>query len=99
MSSSKIKKEIECLTRLQGLTGQLEDILIFLKLEGLIDDNQMRSVKQSSDHPKEIQSLLRDLQVRQKFQMLTYEWIVLPVENIIITIVTDMNQKEFIFNG
>lgn len=96
---SRIKKEINCLNRLQELTGQLQDILDFLKLEGLVDDNQVRSIRQSADHPKEIQAILRDLQVRQKIQMLQYEWTVLPVENIIITIITDRNQKEFIFNG
>lgn len=96
---SKLKKEIECLTRLQDLTGQLGDILSFLKLENLIDDNQLKSVKLSADHPKEVQAILRDLQVRQKLQLLQYEWTVLPVENITITIVTDRNQKEFIFNG
>lgn len=96
---NKTKREIECLTRLQGLTGQLEEILQFLKLEGLVDDNQLKSVKQSADHPKEVQIILRDLQAKQKFQLLEYVWTLLPVENIQITIITDHNQKEFIFHG
>lgn len=96
---SKMSKEIQCLQRLQDLTGQLEDILAFLKLEGLVDDNQIRSVKLSPDHPKEIRGILNDLKVRQKVQLLQYEWSVLPVENIAITIITDRNQKEFIFQG
>lgn len=96
---SKVKKEIECLSRLQDLTGQLEDVLTFLKQEGLVDDNQVKSVKLSPDHPKEIRNLLQDLKVRQKVQLLQYEWSVLPVENINLTIITDRNQKEFIYNG
>lgn len=96
--SSKKSKEIECLKRLQELTSQIDDIVMFLKQEGLVDDNQIRSLKQSSDHPKEIQALLKDLQ-SSKLQMLEYTWTVLPVENIRIHIVTDRNQKEFIFNG
>ena len=99
ISNSKRKRESDCLTRLQELTGQLEDILQFLKQEGLVDDNQMRSVKSSADHPKEVQAILKDLQVRQKFQMLTYEWSVLPVENISIMILTDRDSREFIFHG
>lgn len=74
-------------------------ILQFLKQEGLVDDNQMRSVKNSSDHAKEVQAILRDLQVKNKLQLLEYEWSVLPVENIKITIITDRDSKEFIFNG
>ena len=97
--SSKIKREVECLTRLQGLTSQLEDILMFLKLEGLIDDNLIKTVKNSPEHAKEVQQILRDLQVRQKLQLLEYEWAVLPVENIRILIVTERDSKEFSFNG
>lgn len=97
--SSKVTREIQCLNRLQETTGQLEDILAFLKLENLVDDNQIKSVKLSSDHPKEIRGILQDLKVRQKLQLLQYEWSVLPVENITITLITDRNQKEFSFNG
>lgn len=97
--SSKVKREVECLTRLQGLTSQLEDILMFLKLEKLVDDNQLRSVKNAADQPKEVQQILRDLQVREKLQLLEYEWAVLPVENIRILIVTERNSKEFTFIG
>lgn len=97
--TTKTKREIECLSRLQELTSQMEDILIYLKLEGLVDDNQMKSIKLTPDRPKEVQAILKDLQANGKLQMLTYEWSVLPVENITITIITDRNQKEFIFTG
>lgn len=96
---SKVKREVECLHRLQELTGQLEDILVFLKLEGLVNDNQIKTVKLSSDHPKEVRHILQDLKVRQQIQLLQYEWSVLPVENITVTIITDRNQKEFSYNG
>lgn len=97
--ASKLKREIECLQRLQDLTGQLEDILQFLKLENLVNDNQLKTVKLSADHAKEVQSILRNLQIEGKLQLLEYQWNVLPVENITIAIITDRNQKEFIFNG
>ncbi len=96
---SKRTNQILCLQRLQETTSQLEDILQFLKLEGLVDDNKLKSVKMSPDHPKEVQAILRDLQVREKLQLLQYEWSVLPVENILITIITERNSKEFSFNG
>jgi hypothetical protein len=92
---SKVSKEIECLTRLQGMTGQLEELLQFLKLEGLVDDNQMKSVKLAADHAKEVQGILRDLSKSGKIQLLQYEWTILPVETIVVTVVTDRNQKEF----
>jgi aryl-alcohol dehydrogenase-like predicted oxidoreductase len=94
-----MKREVDCLLRLQELTAQLEDIIIFLKQEGLVDDNAIRHIKASSDKAKDIRSLLNDLKIKQKLQLLQYEWSVLPAENIIITIITDRNQKEFSFNG
>lgn len=88
-----------CLQRLQEMTNQLGDILVFLKQENLIDEQKIKSVTTSPEYPKELQVILRDLQVRQKFQLLEYEWNLLPVENIRIFIVTDRDQKEFIYNG
>ena len=90
--------QILCLQRLQDTTGQLVDILEFLKQELLVDDAQMKSVKQGADHAKEIQSILKDLQARNKLQLLEYEWNILPVENILITIITERNQREFTYN-
>ena len=90
--------QINCLQRLQDTTGQLEDMLQFLKLEGLVDDNQMKSVKMSADHAKEMQQILRDLQVKNKLQLLIYEWNILPVENICVSIITERNQADFSFN-
>ncbi len=99
VNTTKTKRQIECLERLQNLTGQLDLILQFLKQEGLVDDNQLRSIKNGPDHAKEVQQILRDLQVRNKLQLLEYEWNVLPVENIKITIITDRDSREFIHNG
>ncbi len=93
-----VTNQILCLQRLQDTTGQLDDILQFLKLEGLIDDVQMKSVRMGSDHAKEMQQILRDLKASNKLQLLVYEWNVLPVENILINIITERNSKEFTFN-
>jgi hypothetical protein len=96
---NRTRSEIECLNRLQALTGQLFDIILFLKDEKLIDDNHIRTVKGSSDTSKEIQLLLKSLQKEGKFQLLEYTWNILPVETINIYIITDRNQKEFVYNG
>jgi hypothetical protein len=96
--SQLVANQINCLQRLQDTTGQLEEILQFLKLEKLVDDNQLKSVKLSADHAKEVQQILRNLQVTNQLQLLVYEWNVLPVENILISIVTERNSKEFGFN-
>lgn len=96
---TKKSREIDCLSRLQILTGQIDDILAFLKLENLIDDGTIRKVRMSPDLAKDVQILLQELKAKDKFQLLRYEWSLLPVENISINIITDKNQKEFIYNG
>lgn len=96
---SRLTKEIECLKRLHEMSSQLGDILLFLKQELLIDDNQIKTIKEQADHPKEVQSILKKLQTSGKLQMLEYTWEVLPTENIKIHIITDRNSKEFVFNG
>lgn len=96
--SQLIANQVNCLQKLQDRTGQLPDMLAFLKLENLIDDNMIKSVNLSPDQAKDVQQLLRRLQVENKLQMLVYEWNVLPHENICITIVTDRNQRDFTFN-
>jgi len=92
-----IRSEIEALKRLNDLTGQLEDVLFFLKEEGLIDVVAIKTIKNSSDRPKEIQSLLKKLNTIGKIQLLEYKWNILPVEILTLLIVTDKNQKQFSF--
>lgn len=90
-------KEIEFLTRLQQLTHQLEDILFFLKQEGLIDDVQIKSVKSSPDHPKDVHKMLSTLKISGKLLLLEYTWEVLPIERMKLLIITERNSKEFIY--
>lgn len=92
-----IKTEISALKRLNDLTGQLEDIVAFLKAESLIDDVQLKSIRNSSDRPKEVQLVLKRLNETGKIQLLEYKWILLPIETISIYLVTDKNQKQFSF--
>jgi hypothetical protein len=89
------KREVECLKRLNDLTGQIEDILFFLKEESLINDTSIKTVKNSSDRPREIQSMLNGLRDAGKLQLVEYKWVLLPVETITLFLVTDNNTKQF----
>lgn len=89
------KREVECLKRLNDLTGQIEDILLFLKEEKLIGDVSIKTVKNSPDRPREVQSILNGLRDTGKLQLVEYKWILLPVETITLFLVTDSNTKQF----
>jgi hypothetical protein len=93
-----MKNEIACLKRLDELTGQLEDVVAFLKIEGLIDDVNIKSIKQSPDRPKELRNKIEDLKRSNKLQLVEYTWQILPKEYILLLFVTDNNRKEFSYN-
>lgn len=92
------KTQIECLTRYGALTANLEDILEFLFSEKLASRDLIRATKQNANLPKEIDALLQSLTQDNKLQLLEYEWTILPIERIKITLITDNVSKEFTFN-
>jgi hypothetical protein len=87
------KNEITCLTRLNDITGALSDLLSFLLSEKLIDREIIKEIMSSADQVRSAHSYLTQLNQVGKFQLLEYEWQVLPVERIKITIVTDRSSK------
>jgi hypothetical protein len=94
---SQVKK-IECLQRLNALSGAVGEIMTFLVGEKLIDLEGVKKISQSSDRAKDMYMFLANLSKTDKIQMLEYEWTILPIERIKITIVTNMNSKEFTHN-
>lgn len=92
-------RQIECLERLNVLAVSLDDILQYLVDEKIITKDSIKTIKSSSDHPKQVQQLLAELKSTDKIQLLEYEWQVLPVERIKLLIVTDRNTKEFAYEG
>jgi len=96
---SKKSRQIECLERLNQMAVSIDDILQFLVDEKIFAKDDIKTVKSSSDHAKQVQALLSDLKRNERIQLLEYEWQVLPVERIKLLIVTDRNQKEFTYDG
>ena len=91
-------RKIECLERLNKMTGGVDELFAFLKEEKLIDVETAKKIQQSSDRAKNLQIFLSELSKTDKIQMLEYEWQILPVERIKITMVTHRNSREFTYN-
>lgn len=90
------KREIECLHRLHQLTPAYEELLQFLTQELLISKEELKAIRLSPEQAKMLQNKLATLSNDRKLQLLEYEWSILPVERIRITLVTDTSQKELI---
>lgn len=97
--TEKIRREIECLNRLQATGVDYSDILDFLLLEKVVSAEDIRVFKQSADKGKGLQGWLARLSREEKLQLLEYEWVILPVERIKLTIVTARNSREFTYDS
>ena len=95
MASSS--KEIECLARLETLVGSYEPILDFLISENMVSKEEKTGYMMMQDKAKWLWTHLSVLSKSNKLQLLEYEWTILPVERVKITIVTDRMSKEFSF--
>lgn len=95
---NKTRQEIECIARLQQLGGNVDDILEFLVGENIILKDEARALRLNPEVSKAMQLLLSTLSKNGKFQLLEYEWNILPVERIKIHVITDRANKEFVYN-
>lgn len=96
---NKTSREIECLGRIETTgIGVLDMIMEFLMGENLMDKEQRRTMLAGSAIPKSLHTHLASLSREGKLQLLEYEWTLLPIERIKITVVTDRNSKEFTYN-
>ena len=93
-----IRKEIECLSRLNSINSGMNDILEFLLSDKLITKEDIKSIAASSDRSRMTQTLLTRLSSEDKLQLLEFNWILLPIERINIIIVTKQTHKEFSYN-
>lgn len=95
---NKTRRQIECIARLQHLGGNVDDILEYLLGENLILKEDARVLRLNPEAAKAMQLMLAKLHHDNKFQLLEYEWTILPVERIKIHIITDRSSKEFVYN-
>ena len=93
--SNRASREIQALQRLDELTASYDAILEFMLSENLITREEGKAIRSSSEIPKVIHTKLSALSKANKLQLLEYEWIVLPMERVKLTIITDRMSKEF----
>jgi hypothetical protein len=88
------KREIECLQRLQELTPVYEELLQFFTQQLLITNEELKVIRDSPEQAKLLQRKLATLSKERKLQLMEYEWTILPVERIKLTMVADNGHRE-----
>ena len=76
----------------------MDEMINFLKEQRLINDFQVSAITNDSDKAKYLYNLLETLKKEDKLLLLDYEWSILPVERLKLTIVTERTQREFYYN-
>jgi hypothetical protein len=92
---NRASREIECLAKLDSLTPSYDGIIEYLHSEDLLSREEGKAMRSSADVAKVLHTKLASLSKSNKLQLLEYEWVVLPVERMKITIITDRMSKEF----
>jgi len=95
-----MRKKIEFLDRMFDRLKNRVEILEFLKLSRLINDDTMQSILHGNHktHSTAIATLLNSLVSEEKVQLISYDWTILPNEVMKLTIVTDADKKEFVYS-
>ena len=73
----------------------VDELCAFLQQEFLLSQEEFKTLKDSPDQMRLLQSKLDTLVTTRKLQLLEYEWTLLPIERIRITVVTDTGHREF----
>lgn len=97
MSTERKKKEIECLTKIRSINGSLDDIMSFILDEKLASLDEIKLIKNSPNEPKELRELIETLKVKERLQLVEYQWVFLPKEYATLMLVSDRQTKEFGF--
>lgn len=94
-----MKKKIDFFNRMFELLKNKLEILEYLKMERLITDDEMQRFLNEShtQHASRLAFCLEDLLLHEKLQLADYEWTILPVEMLKLTIITATSKKEFAY--
>jgi hypothetical protein len=89
--------KITCIERYATLTGGYDDLVDFMLEEKLMTQSQIAEFKKETQKALYLWKLLV-AECDNKIMLLDFEWSLLPIERLKITIVTDRTSRSFGFN-
>lgn len=92
-----MNKKIECIRRLIKKNNSYREICDWLLERNLAEELEVNSYSRDQERAEFIHKKLEEADKNKKFLLLDFEWTVLPLEQIKITIVTEKEQVEFSF--
>lgn len=94
-----MRKRVDFLNRLFELRKCREEILDFLMDEKLINDDIKQGIlhEHHTQHATRIYTLLSELNKKEDLQLLEFDWKLLPIEFMQLTLVSKNARKEFTY--
>jgi hypothetical protein len=77
----------------------VEEWMDFLLEDKLMDVADITVFRLEKDKALWIHSLLNQAKKAERVLLFDFEWSLLPIERIKVTVVTSRNSKEFVYNG
>ena len=92
-----MNKKTECLKKLFKLLHCRQDILEFLAEEKVIPTVAVQDIlhQDHNTHAAQIVTILDNAVKEEQLQLVDYEWSILPIERICLTVVSNSTKKEF----
>ena len=91
------QREIDCLTRLIKDGNQFDPLVMFLQDEGVLTRQDVNKLSSDLDPVKTLYRAMINAKKDGKLQLLSFEWTLLPHENIKLLLITNRAQREFVF--
>ena len=90
-------KEIDCITRLFKLTECYSELVEYLIEEKILLEGELTNLKLELNKPKFLHAILKQAEKEDKLLLLSFDWVLLPVERIRIRLITERSNKELTY--
>jgi hypothetical protein len=93
------QNEVACIQRLISVGMMVEEWMDFLLENKLIETEDIPTFRLEKDKALYIHEIITKAKKDERVLLFDFEWNILPVERIRVTVVTSRNNKEFVYNG
>lgn len=90
-------KRIDCILRLIKINDIYSDICVWLIEQKIVTRTEAEGQSRDQEKAEFLYHAFKKGVELEKFQLLDYEWTILPLEQIKITCITDRETKEFTY--
>ena len=93
------QREIECIDRLITIGFMVDEMVDFFLEEKILETANIPAFKLEKNKALALYQIVESAKNSEKILLFDYEWSILPIERIKLTVVTNRSSKEFAYNA